>query len=78
MADFRNEYMNCSLQESKDIINDRKPLIIGNGILFNISLLIPIFGVLLGPTLSLIAMCLSLNELEPKKNVYVAKIHKSA
>ncbi len=77
MADFRNEYMNISLRESKDMINDHKPLIIGNGILFNLSLLIPIFGVLFGPTLSLVAMGLSLNKVEHKKEYYAHSVHQS-
>jgi len=77
MADFRNEFIGISLRESKDIINDHKALIVGNGVLFNFSLLIPVFGVLFGPTLSLIAMGLSLNEIEHKNEYYVNTVNQS-
>ncbi len=74
LADFRNEYMNLDAHESKELINDHKGVVIGNGIVFNISLLIPIVGVLFSPTISLIAMGLSFNELDKKDRYYVPSV----
>ncbi len=72
LADFRNEFMNLRPRESKSLINDHKGLVIGHGIVFNFSLLIPIIGILFSPTISIIAMGLSLNELEEKSQNYYA------
>ena len=75
LADYRNEYMNLNTQESKSLINDHKGLVIGHGIVFNVFLLIPVLGVLFGPTLSLIAMGLSMNEIENEDKYYVPSVN---
>ena len=77
MADYRNEFFNIPARESKKIIKSHKGAIIGNGIIFNISLLIPIFGVLFAPTLAVIAAGLTMNEVEEQKDIYVHSVHQS-
>lgn len=69
MADYRNEFFDLSRAESRQIINEHKGLIIGNGLLFNFCLLIPLLGVLFAPVYSLIASGLSLNYVEKRKNI---------
>lgn len=69
MADYRNEYFNISSRDSRKIINSYSGLVIGNGLFFNIFLLIPLIGVLFAPVLALIASGLSINHIEKRKNI---------
>lgn len=55
MIDYRNEYKRMSAKSSRQLINRHKGLAIGNGLLFNLLLAIPFVGVLIAPTLAVIA-----------------------
>lgn len=67
MADYRNEYLGFNSRESRKIINNYAGLVIGNGLIFNVLILIPLLGILFAPALALIASGLSINYLEKRK-----------
>lgn len=69
MADYRNEYHKMTQQESTRKIHSYLGLILGNGVLFNIFLIIPVFGILFAPPIALIASGLSINYVEKRKNI---------
>lgn len=69
MADYRSLFLNISEQESRNVIHAHRGLIIGNGLFFNLSLLIPLFGVLFAPLIALIASGLSINCAEKRKSI---------
>lgn len=69
MADYRNEYYNMNSRESRKLINSYFGLVIGNGLFFNIFLLIPVLGVLAAPAFALISSGLSINYLEKRKSI---------
>ena len=69
IIDYRNEYFEMSRAESRQLISEHPGLVLGNGILFNVLLLIPLFGVLFAPPLALIAGGLSMNYLEKRKSL---------
>ncbi len=69
MADYRNEYLGINSRESRKLINNYSGLVIGNGLIFNILILIPLLGVLFAPALALIASGLSINYLEKRKHI---------
>lgn len=69
MADYRNEYFGIKSKESRKLINKYFGLTIGNGMLFNFLLLIPLLGVLFAPTFALVSSGLSINYLEKRKSV---------
>jgi len=62
MMDYRHELLKMSYQESRKTIGSRKGLAIGNGVVFNVMLLIPILGVLTAPLIALTAAHLAINE----------------
>ena len=64
MIDYRNEYYMISANESRRIINLHRGLAIGNGMLFNMMLLIPFIGVMIAPVLAVVAGGLAINEVE--------------
>jgi CysZ protein len=76
MIDYRNLYFNMSIKESGAVIQRNSGLALGNGICFNLILLIPVIGIMLGPTLALIAAGISIDEAE-NKPVYDVTIDKS-
>lgn len=59
MLDYRNEFRRLSARQSRTWIRQRRGLAIGNGLLFNLLLLIPVVGVLLAPSLGVVAASLS-------------------
>ncbi len=69
MADYRNEHFNLSIKESRKVINGYLGLVLGNGLFFNIIILIPLLGVLFAPVLALVASGLSLNYVEKRKSI---------
>ncbi len=77
LADYRNEYLGIPMKDSHKIIHAHRGLITGNGIFFNISLLIPILGVLFGPALAVIASGLSMNEIQQENSYYAHSVHQS-
>ncbi len=68
-ADYRNEHFDMSKKESRKVIWDYPGLVLGNGLFFNILLLIPIVGVLIAPVFGLIASGLAINHLEKRKEI---------
>jgi CysZ protein len=73
MIDYRNQFLHKSIKESKNIIHNNMGLTIGNGICFNLILLIPVFGIMVGPSLALIAGGISIDEVEKLKNDYAIR-----
>ena len=69
MADYRNEYHKLSSKESRKLINNYVGLVIGNGMFFNLFLLIPVIGILAAPVFALIASGLSINYIEKRKSI---------
>lgn len=69
MADYRNEYYGIKSKESRKLINKNFGLVLGNGMFFNLVLLIPVIGVLFAPTFALISSGLSINYLEKRKRI---------
>ena len=67
--DYRNEHFGLSKKESRKLIARYPGLVIGNGLIFNILLLIPIIGVLFAPVFGLIASGLSIDYLEKRKQL---------
>jgi len=67
MMDYRNEFYFLSAKESRKLIWDHIGLTMGNGLIFYFLLLIPVLGVLLAPTISVVAAGLALNEVKPMK-----------
>lgn len=62
--DLRNEFVKLSGKESKKVIWRRKGASIGNGIVFNGLLLIPVIGILFAPIFSVVAGNLAIHDLE--------------
>jgi CysZ protein len=69
LAYYRNAYFRLKSKENKKIINSYSGLIIGNGLCFNLLLLIPLLGFLFVPVLALVALGLSVNYAEKRKSV---------
>lgn len=69
MADYRNEHFGITSKDSRKLINSYSGLVIGNGIIFNFLILIPLIGVLFAPAFALVASGLSINYLEKRKSV---------
>jgi len=66
MIDYRNACMGMSMKESRKYSQNNFGLAIGNGICFNLILLVPIIGVMVAPVLALIAGGMAANENENK------------
>ncbi|MCP4521369.1 MAG: hypothetical protein GY827_06720 [Cytophagales bacterium] len=64
MIDYRNEYHNLDFKESRRYINAHKGLVIGNGVVFQLFLLIPIVGTIFAPVFSIVSAALAVHELE--------------
>jgi len=62
--DLRNEFLKLSGSESKKVIWYRKGLSVGNGILFNTLILVPVIGALFVPIFSVVAGTLAIQEME--------------
>jgi CysZ protein len=67
MIDYRNEYRRLSARESDRIIKRHRGLAIGNGLAFNLLLLVPILGVLFAPPLGAVAAGLAANQVLDKE-----------
>ncbi|MTI31088.1 EI24 domain-containing protein [Xanthovirga aplysinae] len=69
MVDYRNEYFQINVSDSNKIIWKHKGFVLGNGIVFNLLLLIPLVGVLFAPSWAAVAAGLGINELENKYRI---------
>lgn len=74
IADLRNSYARMEEKESNEFITHHAGLILGNGIVFNVLMLIPLLGILFAPILALIASIISLETIDKKREVYVPAI----
>lgn len=75
MMDYRLEMDGISLKDSIQKIRENAGLATGNGILFNLIILFPVFGVIIGPTIALVAAKTAIDE-QQKSKFYVNPIHK--
>ncbi len=62
MIDYRNQFLHKSVKDSRRVIHENIGLAVGNGICFNLILLVPLFGIMFGPVLALIAAGISIDE----------------
>jgi CysZ protein len=69
MIDYRNEFFELSAADSRNLMAEHPGLVLGNGLMFNIILLIPLFGILVAPTMALISGGLAMNYLEKRKSL---------
>jgi CysZ protein len=67
MIDYRNEFRRLSAKESNRIIKKHRGLAVGNGLAFNLLLLLPVIGVLLAPPLGAVAAGLASNQVLDKE-----------
>ncbi len=59
MIDYRNEFRRMSGRESRQLVRSHRGLAVGIGLVFTLSLAIPIAGVLLAPMLAVVAAALA-------------------
>jgi len=76
LLEFRNIAFRIDIDESEKLIGAHPGLILGNGIVFNIILLVPIFGVLIAPLWALISAGLAFDHIE-NKHYYAYTVHQS-
>jgi CysZ protein len=67
MIDYHHEYKKLSASESIRLVKKHRAFAIGNGLIFNLLLFIPVIGVLVAPTLSAIAAGIGMYEIEKSK-----------
>jgi CysZ protein len=68
-ADYRNEHFALSKKESRKQMWTYPGLVLGNGLMFNILILIPIIGLLFAPVFALVSSGLSINHLEKRREL---------
>jgi len=68
-ADYRNDHHHLTSRQSHQVINSYPGLIIGNGLCFNLFLLIPVIGILFAPVFALTASGLAINLVEKRKSI---------
>ncbi len=71
MLDYRNEFRRLSARESIRIIRAHRGLAIGNGLAFNLLLLIPVLGVLFAPPLGAVAAGIAANQVLDKPASFI-------
>jgi len=64
MIDYRNELNGMNIKQSSDFVWHNKGIAIGNGVVFNLIILIPFLGVLVAPMLALVSVFLSFDDKE--------------
>lgn len=64
MIDYRSEYYHFSPKESRLFVNNHKGFALGNGVVFQFLLMIPIIGTLFAPSFALVAAALGLDKLK--------------
>ncbi len=75
MMDYSYEMDGASKEESLQLIRQNAGIAVGNGLVFNVIVLIPLLGVIFAPILSLIAARVAIDEIKNAK-FYVNPIHK--
>jgi CysZ protein len=76
MMDYAYEMDGLSAHRSREIIRKNAGIAVGNGLIFNLIILLPLIGVILGPVLALVAAKVAIDENKNTK-FYVSPIHKS-
>ncbi|MBR9998411.1 MAG: EI24 domain-containing protein [Cyclobacteriaceae bacterium] len=75
MMDYAYEMDGLSAIQSRVIIRKNAGIALGNGLIFNIIILLPLIGVILGPILALVAARTAIDETKNTK-FYVSPVHK--
>jgi len=75
MMDYAYEMDGLSGIQSREIIRRNAGIAMGNGLIFNLIILFPLIGVILGPILALVAARVAIDENKSTK-FYVNPIHK--
>lgn len=75
MMDYTYEKDGLSITQSREHIRKNAGIAIGNGLIFNLIILLPLIGVILGPILALVASRVAIDENKNTK-FYVSPIHK--
>lgn len=75
MMDYTYEMDGLPAGRSREIIRKNAGIAVGNGLIFNIIILLPLIGVILGPILALVAAKVAIDENKNTK-FYVSPIHK--
>lgn len=76
MIDYRNKCKGLSIRQSRQYSLNNPGLALGNGLYFNLLLLIPLLGVMMAPIVSLIAGGLAANTYD-KSSISTNEINKS-
>ena len=66
MIDYRSEVFKLSPQQSRDFVNRHSSYALGNGIVFQFILFIPVVGTLFAPSFALVAAALGIEEINSK------------
>jgi CysZ protein len=69
MMEYRNMHAGISSKESGDVIRSHLGLTLGNGLFFNILLIVPLLGVMFAPQLALVSAGMSLHCAEKRKSI---------
>jgi len=75
MMDYANETDGLSFVKSREVIRQNAGIALGNGLIFNLIILLPLIGVILGPILALVAARVAIDDNKNSK-FYVNPIHK--
>lgn len=62
MMDYKNELLGLNIKQSSNSIWNNKGIAIGNGVVFNLLLLIPFFGAMIAPMIALNAVFIAMEE----------------
>jgi CysZ protein len=75
MMDYAFEMDGLSIIKSRETIRKNAGIALGNGLMFNLIILLPLIGVILGPVLALVAARVAIDDNKNTK-FYVNPIHK--
>lgn len=75
MMDYAHEMDGLPEDRSLEVIRKNAGIAMGNGLIFNLIILLPLIGVILGPILALVAAKVAIDENKNTK-FYVSPIHK--
>ena len=67
MLDYSNERKRLNIKESTSLIYKHKGLAIGNGMVFYLLMLVPVIGLMIGPSYGVIASTIAANKLNKKQ-----------
>lgn len=67
MLDYSNERKKLNIKESTSLIYKHKGLAIGNGMVFYLLMLVPLIGLMIGPSYGVVASTIAANKLNTKQ-----------